>query len=300
MASTSSSTLASANQLVWYVTGTSSGFGARLVSLLLDRGDKVIATGRSLARLDFPPHENLRLQQCDVTIGPAKLREKAAEAVAFFGRVDVVMNNAGVVFKGILEEAGSEELRKQYDVNLFGQLDVTNAFLPYMRERRSGTIVLMGSRTGWWPENPIGGLYASSKAALRVMGETLAVELAPFNIRVLITEPGAFRTENSFSLPMYEDNRIAEYDAVREEMKKRYARVDGHQPGDPTKAMHVVIDVVHGEGAAEGKDWPLYLPLGLEAEVAIRDKCGKVTKVLDTWEDVIRDTRLESPLVISG
>ncbi|EKM58137.1 uncharacterized protein PHACADRAFT_139799 [Phanerochaete carnosa HHB-10118-sp] len=293
MVSTSAS--AGAKQLVWYITGTSSGFGARLVRLLLERGDKVIATARLLAQLDLPPHENLRLQQCDVTIGLAKLKEKAAEAVAFFGRVDVLVNNAGVGFKGILEEAGSEELRKQYDVNFFGQVDVTNAFLPYMRGCRSGTVILMGSRSSWFPENPTGGPYASSKAALRgtsLMGETLAVELAPFNVRVLITEPGAFRTEKMLSQPIYEGNRIADYGAVREEMKKRWKQIDGHQPNDPVKAMRVIIDVVRGEGVAEGKDWPLYLPLGPETEVAIRDKCEKITNVLNVWREVVRDTRL--------
>lgn len=282
-------------QLVWYITGTSSGLGARLVRILLERGDKVVATGRSLARLDFPPHANLRLQECDVTAGPAVLKAKAAEAVAFFGRVDVVVNNAGLGFKGVLEEAGSDELRKQYDVNLFGLLDVTNAFLPYLRAQRSGTVVLMGSRTSWLPEMPTGGLYSSSKAAVRVLGECLATELAPFGIRVLITEPGAFRTENILSRPMFEERPIADYDAVRAAMKKRYAEVDGHQPGDPHKAMRVLADVVRGEGPARGRPWPLYLPLGLEAETAIRDKCAKMTGVLDAWGAVIRDTRLDNP-----
>lgn len=93
-------------QLVWYITGTSSGLGARLVPLLLARGDRVVATARSLAALVFPPHANLRLQQCDVTAGRAALRAKAAEAAGFWGRVDVVVNNAGAAFKGVLEEAG--------------------------------------------------------------------------------------------------------------------------------------------------------------------------------------------------
>ncbi|GJE85476.1 NAD P-binding protein [Phanerochaete sordida] len=290
-----SATPTNAKQLVWYITGTSSGLGARLTNILLERGDKVIATGRSLGRLNFPPHENLRLQECDVTIGLAKLKEKAAEAVAFFGRVDVVVNNAGMGFKAFLEEGGSDELRKQYDVNVFGLLDVTNAFLPYLREQRSGTIVLMGSRTSWLPEMPTGGLYSTSKAAVRVMGECLATELSPLGIRVLIVEPGAFRTENILSRPLFAGNKIADYDGVRAVMERKYKEVAGHQPGDPVKAMRVLADVVRGEGVARGKEWPLYLPLGVEAEDAIRGKCKRMTGVLDAWGDVIRDTRLDNP-----
>lgn len=126
-----------------------------------------------------------------------------------------------------------------------------------------------------------------------VLGESLAAELAPLGLRVLIVEPAAFRTEKMLGRPMFEDNRIADYDTTRETMRKRYEQVDGHQPGDPVKAMRVLVDVVRGEGVAQGKEWPLYLPLGLEAESAIRDKCAKMTGVLDAWGGVIRDTRLE-------
>ena len=112
---------------------------------------------------------------------------------------------------------------------------------------------------------------------------------------MLVVEPGAFRTEKMLSRPMFEDNRIADYDEMREVMKKRYAAVDGHQPGDPVKGMRVLVDVVRGEGAAEGKPWPLYLPLGLEAETAIRDKSKVMADVLDEWGPIIRDTRLDNP-----
>ncbi|KIP08070.1 hypothetical protein PHLGIDRAFT_117611, partial [Phlebiopsis gigantea 11061_1 CR5-6] len=179
-------------QLVWYITGTSSGLGRRLVAVLLERGDKVVASARTPEGLaGLAPAENLRTQVLDVTAGPDVLARSAEAAVAFFGRVDVLVNNAGVGAKGILEEAGSAGLRAQFAVNVFGLLDVTAAFLPYMRKRRAGTVVLIGSRSSWSPENPTTGLYASSKAAVRALGETLAAELAPFALRVLIVEPGA-------------------------------------------------------------------------------------------------------------
>lgn len=128
-----------------------------------------------------------------------------------------------------------------------------------------------------------------------MLGETLSFELAPFSIRVLIVEPGAFRTENIFSQPFYDENPVPDYDAMRAKAKEIYKRVEGHQPGDPVKAMEVLADVVRGEGRAAGKPWPLYLPLGVEAERAIRDKCTRMTDVLDAWGEIIRDTKLDTP-----
>ncbi len=144
------------------------------MNVLLERGDKVIATARSLSKIeDFPKSDNLRLQQLDITDGPEVLSKKFEEAVTWFGRIDVLVNNAGVAVKALIEEGGwvssvidfepenysfvprSVQLRKQYDVNLFGTLDVTTAVLPHMRARRSGTIVLIGSRVSWQPGNPV-------------------------------------------------------------------------------------------------------------------------------------------------
>jgi NAD(P)-dependent dehydrogenase (short-subunit alcohol dehydrogenase family) len=128
-----------------------------------------------------------------------------------------------------------------------------------------------------------------------VLGETLAHELAPFSIRVLVVEPGAFRTARILARPMFEENPIPDYDDMRATMAERYRRVAGHQPGDPVKGMQLVVDVVRGEGRARGRAWPVYLPLGEEAEKAIREKCAALTGVLDEWGEVIRDTRLDHP-----
>ncbi|KAI0090486.1 hypothetical protein BDY19DRAFT_992673 [Irpex rosettiformis] len=283
-------------QLVWYITGTSSGMGKRLVPILLARGDKVIATARTLSSVsDLAESDNLRKQQLDVTDGAGVVKRKVDEAATWFGRIDVVVNNAGIGAKCFTEEGGSEQYRRQYNVNVFGALDVTNAVLPYMRAQRSGTVVLVGSRTSWFPELTTAGLYGSSKAALRVIGETLAVEVAEFNIRVLIVEPGAFRTENIFSQKMYDGNQIPDYDELRAIAKKRFDNIDKFLLGDPVKAMELLADVVRGEGRAKGKSWPLYLPLGKEAEDAIRSKAKLLEKVLDDWGEIVRDTRLDNP-----
>ena len=126
-----------------------------------------------------------------------------------------------------------------------------------------------------------------------VLGETLSVELANFSIRVLIVEPSAFRTEKILSHPLYKGNMFEDYNEMREVARKKFDEVRGAQPGDPVKAMEALADVVRGEGRAKGKPWPLYLPLGREAEDAIRRKGKIMSDVLEEWGEVIRDTRLE-------
>lgn len=154
-------------------TGSTSLLARSIIDIALARGDKVIATGRDVKKLqDLPKNDRLKLLQLDVTARPSALKLIAEEAVQIFGRVDVLVNNAGTSVKAIIEEGGfvqslssisgailltiliyrSEQLRKQYDVNTFGLVDVTNAFLPYMRSRGSGTVVLMGSRSSWRTE----------------------------------------------------------------------------------------------------------------------------------------------------
>ncbi|KAG1894358.1 uncharacterized protein F5891DRAFT_1256097 [Suillus fuscotomentosus] len=279
---------------VWLITGTSSGFGRRLVSIVLERGDRVVAAARSLQKIqDFPQSPNLHLLELDVTSGTTVIKERVDEAAKVWGRIDVLVNNAGIVLLGILEECGVDFLTRQFRPNVCGVLDVTNAALPYMRERKSGTVVIIGSRSAWKPENKGIGAYASSKAAVQAMSETLAVELAQFNIRVLIVEPGAFRTENIYSNKVDTwTNPIPDYDETRVETQVRYKAIHGRQPGDPMKAMKFVADVVRGEGVAAGRKWPLYLVLGEDAEQDIRNKCMVMLKHLDEWQDVIRDVNL--------
>jgi NAD(P)-dependent dehydrogenase (short-subunit alcohol dehydrogenase family) len=125
------------------------------------------------------------------------------------------------------------------------------------------------------------------------MGETLAVELAPFNIRVLVVEPGAFRTENIYSNKFDTwTNPIPDYDETRAETLARFEAIPGKQPGDPMKAMKFVVDVVRGEGVAAGREWPSYLVLGEDAERDVRNKCMMMLKHLDEWKDVIRDVNI--------
>ncbi|KAG1815602.1 uncharacterized protein BJ212DRAFT_1481373 [Suillus subaureus] len=228
------------------MTGTSSGFGRRLTGLALARGDRVIATAHHAARV--------------------------------WNGIDVLVNNAGYGLPALLEEGGASLMLRQFQTNFFGVVNICNAVLPYMRKKRNGTVVVIGSRSAWKPERVRGlGFYAASKAAVHAMSESLALELEPFNIRVLLVEPGSFRTEG-----------ILDYDEQRAVGRVNFSKTAGKQPGDPDKAMEIVVDVVKGEGCAAGREWPLYLVLGKDAEADIRNKCAKVLKHLDDWNDVIR------------
>ncbi|KAJ7184376.1 hypothetical protein C8R46DRAFT_459014 [Mycena filopes] len=287
---------------VWFITGASSGFGRCLVTEVLSRGDRVVATSRSSKSLQplEGTNQNLRLLELDVTAGPEIIKTKMAEAAAFFGGLDVIVNNAGANYLGMLEEGGSAHLRKQFDVCLFGVMDVTTAALPYLRAQRDGTIIIMGSRSAWVPEFPGIGAYASAKAAVHALAEAFSGELAHLNIRVLLVEPSAFKTGIAYAEGFMdglerEDTMIPDYDLPRKKTLNLFKTVaqQGSMPGDPVKAMAAVVDVVRGEGVASGRPWPTYLVLGLDAEKAILAKTQKLKNHLEEWTDVVRGVEFE-------
>ncbi|KAK1229105.1 hypothetical protein PQX77_007837 [Marasmius sp. AFHP31] len=278
--------------LVWLITGTSSGLGKRLVLAALDRGDYVIATARSLSSIE-PPHflpspDRLKLLELDVTWDLTKMARAVEDALQFHGRIDVLVNSAGWVFKSLIEDCGVDEFKEQFDCNFFGIVQLTKLVLPQMRERREGCVVMIGSRTSWMPELPSTALYAASKAALRAYSETLASEVGQFSIRVLIVEPGALRTEGIVSARHYIPvGVIPEYQEVRNRVESHFKDgVEGKQRGDPQRAASVIVDVVRGEGKAAGRPWPLYLPLGVDGVDGVKDKCQKMLHVVDEWKDV--------------
>ncbi|KII85496.1 hypothetical protein PLICRDRAFT_668304 [Plicaturopsis crispa FD-325 SS-3] len=288
-------------ELVWFITGCSSGFGRRLVTSALARGDRVIATARNLAKLVIPePYDpdHLRKLQLDVTAGPEAIQLRVDEAIGIWGRIDVLVNNAGSGVLGLLEEGGSTLLEEQFKTNLYGAFDVTNAVLPHLRARKSGTVVVIGSRSSWRPElavSFVSGVVLSIVAHLfSSLAETFTVELEPFGIRVLIVEPGAFRTENIYATPCHMGYPISDLDELRAHSLAVFKAVDGQQNGDPAKAMEAVVDVVRGEGKAKGRPWPTYLVLGDDAERDIRAKIQKMLDTLDAWADVTRGTNFDS------
>jgi len=291
------------SQLIWMITGCASGFGRRFVPAILRKGDKVIATSRKLESVQNLPNEvskmgldadSLRIMELDLEWGTEKLDSAVKEALDIFGRIDVLINNGGVGIKSLIEESSADLFMRQFQINVFGHVDVTNAVLPSMRARKSGTIVVMGSRSSWRPEMPVIGPYASSKAAVTAWGETLATELIPFNVRVMIIQPANFRTEGMLMYPYHDDKRIPEYDLMREQTLEVTASLQGKQPGDPVKAVEIIVDVVRGEGKAKGRKFPRYLPLGSDAALGIREKTDIMLGVLEEWKDVIGSMNYEA------
>lgn len=283
-------------QRVWFITGTSSGFGKHLVESALARGDRVIATARStdkiksLMSLPGASPSRLALLRLDVSDSVETIQRTMNYAISIWGRIDVVVNNAGLGMKSVLEEGGSLAAMQQFQTNVFGVLNVTNAVLPHMRERRSGTVVIVGSRTGWHAACPPVGFYAASKAAIHAIGETYAAELAQFGIRVTVVIPGSFRT-GALGQPITIHKHIPAYDMLREKGRARFNSISGHERGDPAKAMDLLVDVVRGEGRARGREWPMWLFMGQDAYRDVRGKCDAVLRTLDAWEDL--STNLE-------
>ncbi|OCH94477.1 NAD(P)-binding protein [Obba rivulosa] len=284
-----------AQRKVWFITGTSSGFGKRLVAEVLSRGDYVIATARCLEKMhdvfSLPTSEARRLYllQLDITDGMDTIQDRVDEAMSVWGRIDVVVNNAGYGVKAILEEGGAIAALTQFQANVFGAVNVTNAVLPHFRERGSGTVVFIGSRSAWRGEASPVGFYSASKAAIHTIGEAYATELRPFGIRVLIVAPGAFRTEGVHAYPITIHNHIPDYDDMRTAGMARFTSIAGREKGDPAKAMTLVVDVVRGEGRARGREWPLWLVLGRDAYADVQAKCNKLLSTMDAWEDVATD-----------
>ncbi|KZT32511.1 NAD(P)-binding protein [Sistotremastrum suecicum HHB10207 ss-3] len=293
---------------VWFITGCSSGFGFELVHSALARGDRVIATARSLDNIRYLERsDRCYVMNVDVSNEDESVMERIAkEAWGVWDGVDVVVNNAGFGTVGSLEEAGVQGLLKQYQTNVFGAVRVTNAFLPYMRQRRYGTVLFIGSRSGWRTNLPLGGIYASSKAALHAIAETYRTELAQFNIRSLLIEPGGFRTRTirtvQFSSSPHQKRlspsmsvstkHISDYDDISEKAEKFVSQVGGSEEGDPKKAAEVILDIVRGEGVARGREWPEWLFLGSDCLRDVGDKCDRVRGVMEEWKDVSLSTRL--------
>ncbi|TFK18997.1 NAD(P)-binding protein [Coprinopsis marcescibilis] len=299
------------HQLVWLITGTTSGFGQRLVHAALARGDRVIATARSQAKLDsfyaefkaLQPNpegneaaspsydllnkkENLVTVQLDITEGEESLKSKVKKASEIWGRIDVLVNNAAVGMLGFVEEGGSARFRQQFESNVFGVIDMAVATLPYLRQSR-GTLINVGSRSAWKTSLTGIGAYAASKAAVHAFSETLALEVAPLGVRVAIVAPGTFRTEGMYGQPYYLGNPISDYDSGREASISRFASVPGTERGDPAKAMELLVDLVRGEGKLAGdKGWngtARYLILGSDAVGDAEAYSRKIADISGEW-----------------
>jgi len=228
----------------WFVTGASRGFGREWATAALERGESVAATARDTASLDDLADrfgDRLLPLQLDVTDRDA-VQTAVAAAHERFGRLDVVVNNAGYGQFGMIEEISEAEARAQFETNVFGALWVTQAVLPYLRAQGSGHILQVSS-IGGISAFPNVGIYHASKWALEGISQTLAQEVAPFGIKVTLIEPGGYSTDWGGSSAKHA-TAMTEYDAAREQMQQRRA---GAVPGDPTATREAVLKVVDAE-----------------------------------------------------
>ncbi|KAK7459571.1 hypothetical protein VKT23_009553 [Stygiomarasmius scandens] len=281
-------------QLVWFITGTSSGLGRYLTLQALKRGDKVIASARtsSLSQLDDLKAQGADTIELDVTWSLERFSQTAEKAVAIHGRIDVLVNNAGYLLVGALEENTPEETFEQFNANVFGALNVTRAFLPYMRERKTGTIVWIGSVVGWITA-PDTGVYGATKAAVRSLSDTLHAEISPIGLRSTCVDFGFFRTpvlDPGRRTPYV--GRISDYKEITDKYESALQTYKGNQPGDPIKGCDIIVDVVRGEGQAEGKPFPTNLLLGSDAFNAVSPVLGVQKKNLEVWKEVTISTDL--------
>lgn len=263
---------------VWLITGASRGFGALIAKDALARGDSVVATARHPQALSdaIGDHPNLLALRLDVTQEAAAVLAARA-AVDRFGRIDVLVNNAGYGLLGAVEEASDAEVRALYDTNVFGLLNVTRAVLPQMRRQGSGHVMNISS-VGGYTAHAGWGVYGSSKFAVEGISEALAEEVRPLGIHVTVVEPGYFRTEflehNSL---VSTGARLADYAGTVGAMRDFAASVSLRQPGDPRKLSLALLQL------ADSAQPPVRLMLGSDTVRMVREKHRFVEQELDQW-----------------
>ena len=265
----------------WLVTGSSRGFGRAIARAALERGDQVVATARRPEQLDDLVETyggRIRTTALDVTDARAA-RDAVAVATGAFGRLDVVVNNAGYANSAPIEEMDERDFRAQVEANLFGVVNVTRAALPVLRGQRSGVIVQFSSIGGRVGGTPGLGAYQAAKFGVEGFSEVLANEVAPFGVKVVIVEPGAFRTDWQ-GASMRRHAVGPDYAATVGELHRLRDRTDGTQPGDPARAARIILDVVGLD------DPPRRLLLGADAVSMAREAERRRAEELERWADL--------------
>jgi len=270
---------------VWFVTGAARGIGLRIVEAALAAGDAVVATSRDAASLRerFAGNDALLPVALDVT-DEKQAAAAVAAALERFGRIDVLVNNAGFGLLGAVEEASAEEVRRLYETNVFGLLNVTRATLPSMRERRRGHVLNISS-VGGYRSGPGFGVYCSTKFAVEGLSEALHGELAPLGVHVTVVEPGYFRTEFLDASSLTVSPRIlADYAATAGAVRERAVQINQKQPGDPKRLAQALLALVASDTP------PLRLPLGTDTLQVIAEKNAQVTAETAAWHALSAST----------
>ncbi|MCO5238321.1 MAG: oxidoreductase [Chitinophagaceae bacterium] len=266
---------------VWFITGCSTGFGRELAALALERGNRVVVTSRNTEDIrDLVagyPESSVALQ-LDVT-RQEEINHAVTEAVQRFGRIDVLVNNAGIGYFGALEESEEEEVRRMFEINFWGLAHVTMAVLPLMRRQRSGHVINISS-IGGLVAFPALGFYNASKFAVSAFSESLAKETAPLGIKVTNVAPSGFRTDWAGRSAKDSPVMIEDYAATAGANKDNVRGYSGKQKGDPKRAAKAIIEVVASENA------PLTLLLGSAALRNAKRKLASLEEDFKNWQDI--------------
>lgn len=267
------------NDEVWFITGCSTGFGRELAKSVLDRGHRAVVTARDPANVEDIAkgrEDRALVLELDVT-DPVEVGAAVTSAEKHFGRIDVLVNNAGIGYFGAVEESDDDEVRRMFEINFFGLSAMTRAVLPIMRKQRSGHIVNISS-IGGLRSFPTLAYYNATKYAVEGFSEALSIEVAPLGIKVTIVEPSGFRTDWAGRSAAESKNRIDDYAPTAGKNLKDLRDYSGKQPGDPVRAAAAIISAV------ESPNPPLRLLLGKAALKGARAKLDMLKKDFDTWE----------------
>jgi NAD(P)-dependent dehydrogenase (short-subunit alcohol dehydrogenase family) len=270
---------------VWFITGASRGLGALIAQAALADGNAVVAAGRNVAAITERLGESPALLPValDVT-DETQAKAAVAAAVEKFGRIDVLINNAGFGLLAAVEESADADVRRMFDTNVFGLLNVTRAVLPVMRKQRAGHVVNMSSVGGYRSAAGF-GVYCSTKFAVEGITEALHAELKPLGIHATVVEPGYFRTDflDGSSLVVGKEI-IGDYDETSGNVRRIAVDLNHKQPGDPEKLATALVTLVDAETP------PVRLPLGTDTLKAIAEKNAFVTTETETWKALSQST----------
>lgn len=270
------------NQKVWFITGASKGLGLALVKQLLGKGHQVAATSRNATDLNklIPANPNFLALTVDIN-NEGEVKMAINKSMEQFGHLDVVVNNAGYGLLGSLEELSEEEARKNFNINVFGSLNVIRNVMPHLRAQQSGHIFNISSIGGFTGNFPGWGIYCATKFAVHGLSESLAMEVKPFGINVTIVSPGYFRTsfltQDSMNVPK---KQLAAYQSVRDSQTAHQSQINGNQAGDPEKAVAAIIEIATVENP------PLHLFLGEDAYNVAYVKMDAVKSDLEKWKEM--------------
>lgn len=279
--------MSNSNQKVWFITGASKGFGLILAKQLLAKGDLVAATSRNKSELEkVISAQSAQFLPLEVTLTDEQSVKTAIDAtIAAFGKIDNIINNAGYGLLGAVEELSDAETRRNFDVNVFGSLNVIRQALPHLRAQQSGHIFNISSIGGYLGDFPGFGIYCATKFAVIGFTEALAVELKDFGIKVTAVLPGYFRTNflQSDSL-VTPQNQIDDYQSTRDSQKLHQQQINNNQPGDPEKGAAAIIKM------AEENNPAVHLFLGSDAFGMAKNKAESTLQELTQWKSATVST----------